>query len=28
MDDEHRDEPGYSYNSVACLKCHPRGTGD
>jgi hypothetical protein len=28
MDDEHREEPGYSYNSAACLNCHPRGSED
>lgn len=25
-DDDHDDVSGYSYNSQACLKCHPRGT--
>ena len=24
--DKHRGEAGYQYNSIACLKCHPRGT--
>jgi hypothetical protein len=26
MDDEHEDVPGYSYNSIACLNCHPNGS--
>jgi hypothetical protein len=26
MDDKHRGEPGYAYDSVKCLACHPRGT--
>jgi hypothetical protein len=26
MDDKHKDESGYSYNSAACLSCHPRGS--
>ncbi len=26
MDSEHRGVTGYSYNSQACLACHPRGT--
>ena len=25
MDDEHDDVPGYAYNSLACLSCHPDG---
>jgi len=25
MDDKHRGEQGYSYNSAECLRCHPRG---
>ena len=25
---EHNDVPGYSYNSTACLSCHPDGTAD
>jgi len=25
MDDEHKDENDYRYNSAACLSCHPRG---
>lgn len=25
MDDEHKDEPGYAYQSSACLSCHPDG---
>jgi hypothetical protein len=25
MDDTHRERPGYSYESRACLSCHPRG---
>ncbi|MCX6259174.1 MAG: hypothetical protein NTW49_14930, partial [Bacteroidia bacterium] len=25
VDNEHRGRSGYSYNSVACLNCHPRG---
>lgn len=28
MDRKHNGEGGYSYNSAACLKCHPRGSGD
>jgi hypothetical protein len=28
MDNAHRGENGYSYNSIACLNCHPRGSGD
>ena len=28
MDNEHRGENGYSYNSAACLDCHPRGDAD
>lgn len=28
MDREHRDENGYSYDSAACLKCHPTGNAD
>lgn len=28
MDDEHREEPGYAYESSACLSCHPRGDSD
>jgi len=27
MDDEHEGVPGYSYNSQACLGCHPTGQG-
>ena len=26
VDSDHKDEKGYSYNSQACYKCHPRGT--
>jgi len=26
MDDEHREESGYEYDSQACYNCHPRGT--
>lgn len=26
MDAEHRDEDGYTYESVACLDCHPDGS--
>ena len=25
MDDEHSGVPGYQYNSIACLECHPDG---
>ena len=25
MDKEHREENGYSYNSMACFICHPDG---
>jgi hypothetical protein len=28
MDDKHSGESGYTYNSIACLECHPRGSGD
>jgi len=28
MDKEHRGENGYSYDSAACLKCHPKGNAD
>ncbi|MGW8315718.1 MAG: cytochrome c3 family protein, partial [Bacteroidales bacterium] len=28
MDDKHSGESGYTYNSMACLECHPRGSGD
>jgi len=28
MDEKHREEGGYSYNSAACLHCHPRGVAD
>jgi hypothetical protein len=28
MDNKHQGETGYSYNSVSCLNCHPRGSGD
>jgi hypothetical protein len=28
MDNQHREEGGYSYNSAACLQCHPRGVAD
>jgi hypothetical protein len=28
MDGEHDEVRNYQYNSVACLDCHPRGTGD
>lgn len=27
MDAEHEDEPGYTYESSACLSCHPTGGG-
>ncbi len=26
MDDEHKDELDYTYNSIACLDCHPDGS--
>jgi len=26
MDNKHKDVKGYTYNSQACYKCHPRGT--
>lgn len=25
MDDKHKERPGYSYTTEACLSCHPRG---
>jgi hypothetical protein len=25
VDDQHREEQGYSYNSAACYRCHPQG---
>lgn len=28
MDRKHREEGGYSYDSAACLKCHPKGNAD
>ncbi|MEI6434536.1 MAG: hypothetical protein WCP32_06805 [Bacteroidota bacterium] len=28
MNSKHQGVVGYSYNSVACLNCHPRGSGD
>lgn len=28
MDNEHDDEPGYVWESGACLECHPNGDGD
>jgi len=28
MDSKHSGRPGYSYNSVACYTCHPRGNAD
>jgi len=28
MDDRHREEGNYSYNSVACLDCHPTGRAE
>jgi hypothetical protein len=28
MDNEHEGESGYSYNSISCLNCHPRGSED
>lgn len=28
MDDEHEGIGGYTYNSIACLECHPDGTED
>jgi hypothetical protein len=28
MDDKHSEMPDYSYNSVACLECHPTGKED
>jgi hypothetical protein len=28
MDDKHRGENGYEFNSVACLDCHPSGRAD
>ncbi len=28
MDDKHRGENGYQYNSARCLDCHPRGIAD
>ena len=27
-DDEHQDEPGYRYDSLACYSCHPQGRAD
>jgi len=28
MDKEHAGRPGYSYNSIACYTCHPKGNAD
>lgn len=28
MDDKHREEPGYVYDSVECLDCHPDGRSE
>ncbi len=28
MDDEHKEERNYQYNSTACLDCHPTGRGE
>jgi hypothetical protein len=28
MDDKHSEEPGYVYESSACLSCHPSGSAD
>lgn len=28
MDDKHREEPGYVYDSRACYSCHPNGKSD
>jgi hypothetical protein len=28
MDDDHDEVPGYTYNSIACLSCHPDGNND
>jgi hypothetical protein len=28
MDDKHKEENGYAYNSANCLSCHPRGRAD
>jgi len=28
MDDKHREENGYVYNSASCFNCHPRGVSD
>ena len=28
MDDEHKDENDYVYNSISCLTCHPTGKSD
>jgi hypothetical protein len=28
MDDKHKDEAGYVYESNACLSCHPNGSTD
>jgi len=28
MDDKHREESGYAYDSVTCLSCHPTGRQD
>jgi hypothetical protein len=28
MDDKHREESGYVYDSAACLDCHPRGRAE
>jgi hypothetical protein len=25
MDEKHREEPGYVYQSSACYSCHPNG---
>ena len=28
MDDKHKEEPGYAYDSVECLDCHPDGRSE
>ena len=28
MDEKHKEEPEYIYDSVACLDCHPDGKSD
>jgi hypothetical protein len=28
MQSEHQGVAGYAYNSIACLNCHPQGSGD